>query len=81
MEKQNLINQKQSKILEHKSYLFSTDYVVIRNQETGQTMPSDIIAKRAEARAAINLLKPEILSLEKELMTENLSENDFNVQL
>lgn len=81
MEKQNLINQKQSKILEHKSYLFSTDYVVIRNQETGQTMPSDIIAKRAEARATINLLEPEILSLEKELMTENLSENDFNVQL
>ena len=81
MEKQNLINQKQSKILEHKSYLFSTDYVVIRNQETGQTMPSDIIAKRAEARAAINLLEPEIIELEKELMTENLSENDFNVQL
>lgn len=81
MEKQNLINQKQSKILEHKSYLFSTDYVVIRNQETGQTMPSDIIVKRAEARAAIDLLEPEIIELEKELMTENLSENDFNVQL
>ena len=81
MEKQNLINQKQSKILEHKSYLFSTDYVVIRNQETGKTMPNDIIAKRAEARAAISLLEPEIIELEKELMTENLSENDFNVQL
>ena len=81
MEKQNLINQKQSKILEYKSYLFSTDYVVIRNQETGKTMPNDIIAKRAEARAAISLLEPEIIELEKELMTENLSENDFNVQL
>jgi len=79
MEKQNLINQKQSKILEHKSYLFSTDYVVTRNQETGQTMPSDIIAKRAEARAAINLLEPEILSLEIQL-TEELSKTE-NVQL
>ena len=75
------INQKQSEILEHKSYLFSTDYVVIRNQETGKTMPGDIIAKRTEARAAINLLEQEIIELEKELMTENLSENDFNVQL
>ena len=44
-------------------------------------MPNDIIAKRAEARAAISLLEPEIIELEKELMTENLSENDFNVQL
>lgn len=70
MEKQNLINQKQSKILELKSYLFSTDYVVIRNQETGRTMPSDIIAKRAEARAAINLLEPEILLLEIQLQEE-----------
>ena len=71
MEKQNLINQKQSKILEHKSYLFSTDYVVIRNQETGQTMPSDIIAKRAEARAAISLLEPEIIELEFQLQEDH----------
>lgn len=75
------IDKLQSQILEHKSYLFSTDYVVIRNQETGKTMPSDIIAKRTEARASINLLEQEVIELEKELMAENLSENDFNVQL
>ena len=79
MEKQKEINQKQSKILEHKSYLFSTDYVVIRNQEMGQAMPSDIITKRAEVRADINLLEQEILLLEIQL-SEELSKTE-NVQL
>ena len=79
MEKQKEINQKQSKILEHKSYLFSTDYVVIRNQETGQAMPSDIITKRAEVRADINLLEQEILLLEIQL-SEELSKTE-KVQL
>lgn len=79
MEKQKQINQKQSKILEHKSYLFSTDYVVIRNQETGQAMPSNIITKRAEVRADINLLEQEILLLEIQL-SEELSKTE-NVQL
>lgn len=79
MEKQKEINQKQSKILEHKSYLFSTDYLVIRNQETGQAMPSDIITKRAEVRADINLLEQEILLLEIQL-SEELSKTE-KVQL
>ena len=79
MEKQKEINQKQSKILEHKSYLFSTDYVVIRNQEMGQAMPSDIITKRAEVRADINLLEQEILLLEIQL-SEELSKTE-KVQL
>ena len=79
MEKQKEINQKQSKILEHKSYLFSTDYLVIRNQETGQAMQSDIITKRAEVRANINLLEQEILLLEIQL-SEELSKTE-NVQL
>lgn len=71
MEKQNLINQKQSKILEHKSYLFSTDYVVIRNQETGQTIPEDILHERAQARLQINELKLQIQVLEDELAEES----------
>ena len=67
MEKQKEINQKQSKILEHKSYLFSTDYVFIRNQETGQSIPEEIKDMRNFARAEINRLEAEIAKLEKQI--------------
>lgn len=80
MEKQNLINQKQSKILEHKSYLFSTDYVVMRKQETGQTIPEDILHERAQARLQINELEEQIQVLDDELAEEKRIE-DANVQL
>ena len=76
MEKQNLINQKQSKILEHKSYLFSTDYLVIRNQETGQGIPEEVKALRTFSRSEINRLEAEIAELEKQI-----SEQSENVQL
>ena len=47
MEKQKQINQMQGQVLEHKSLLFATDYVVIRNQETGQPIPEDVLQERA----------------------------------
>ena len=71
MEKQNLINQKQSKILEHKSYLFSTDYLVIRNQETGEPIPDEVKVNRALARSEINRLDMEIKELEKQVEAES----------
>ena len=76
MEKQNLINQKQSKILEHKSYLFSTDYVVIRESETGKHIHDEVKVNRAIARSEINRLEMEIKELEKQMEAES-----ENVQL
>ena len=61
------INELQAQILEHKSYLYETDYVVIRNQETGQTISDEIKANRASARSKINLLEDEIKELEKQI--------------
>ena len=70
------IDKLQSQILEHKAYLFSTDYVVIRNQETGQSMPEEIKDMRNFARAEINRLEAEIAKLEKQI-----SEQTEDVQL
>lgn len=36
------IDKLQSQILEHKAYLYDTDYVVIRSQETEQDIPEEI---------------------------------------
>ena len=60
------INEKQSKILEHKSYLFSTDYEVIRESETGEPIPDEVKVNRAIARSEINRLEMEIKELEKQ---------------
>lgn len=70
MEKQKQINQMQGQVLEHKSLLFATDYVVIRNQETGQPIPEDILHERAQARLQINELELQIQVLEDELAEE-----------
>ena len=70
------IDKLQSQILEHKAYLFSTDYVVIRNQETGQSIPEEIKDMRNFARAEINRIEAEIAKLEKQI-----SEQTENVQL
>ena len=80
MEKQKQINQLQGQVLEHKSLLFATDYVVIRNQETGQPIPEDILKDRATARANINELEGQIKTLEEELAEEKRLEKE-NVQL
>ena len=79
MEKQKQINQLQGQVLEHKSLLFATDYVVIRNQETGQPMPEDVLQERAQARLNINELEEQIRVLEVELEQERQLED--NVQL
>lgn len=70
MEKQKQINQMQGQVLEHKSLLFATDYVVIRNQETGQPIPDDVLHERAQARLQINELELQIQVLEDELAEE-----------
>ena len=59
------INKLQGQILEHKSYLYDTDYVVIRSQETGQSIPEDVKDMRKFVRAEINRLEAEIAELEK----------------
>ncbi len=70
------INTLQSKILGHKAYLYDTDYIVIRGQETGQGIPEELKDMRKFARAEINRLEAEIAKLEKQI-----SEQTENVQL
>lgn len=70
------INTLQSKILEHKAFLYDTDYVVIRGQETVQGIPEDVKDMRIFARSEINRLEAEIAELEKQI-----SEQTENVQL
>lgn len=65
------INRLQGQILEHKSYLFSTDYVVIRESETGEPIPDEIKVNRAIARSEINRLEMEIEELEKQVESES----------
>ena len=65
------INERQSKILEHKSYLFSTDYVVIRESETGEPISDVVKYNRAIARSEINRLESEITELEKQVEAES----------
>ena len=38
---------------EARAYLASTDWYVIRQQETGEPIPDDVMAERAEARASV----------------------------
>ena len=70
------IDKLQSQILEHKTCLYDTDYVVIRSQETGQVIPENVKDMRKFARAEINRLEAEIAEREKQI-----SEQTENVQL
>ena len=70
------IDKLQSQILEHKTYLYDTDYVVIRGQETGQDIPENVKDMRKFARAEINRLESEIAEIEKQI-----GEQSENVQL
>lgn len=70
------IDKLQSQILEHKAYLYDTDYVVIRSQETGQVIPENVKDMRKFARAEINRLEAEIAELEKQF-----NDQSENVQL
>ena len=65
------IDKLQSQILEHKAYLYDTDYVVIRGQETGKGIPENIKDMRKFARAEINRLESEIAELEKQEEAES----------
>ncbi len=62
---QELINTKNSQILEHKLALELTDYKATRVVE-GYELDSKIIAEREAHREAIRTLEPEIIELERE---------------
>ncbi len=64
------INTLQSKILEHKAYLYETDWVVSRFAETGEDISEDVKLKRAECRVKIDELRAQIKVLEAELLSE-----------
>ena len=64
-----LINAKESQILEYKAYLNETDYKVIKHAE-GYEISEDILAKRADARIKINILEVEIEELRNQLKDE-----------
>ena len=72
----NQIDKLQSQILEHKAYLYDTDYVIIRSQEPGQGISEDVKDMRKFARAEINRLEAEIAELEKQF-----NDQPENVQL
>lgn len=46
-------NQRDQANAEARAYLSSTDWYVIRMQETGEPVPEDVLAKRAAARARV----------------------------
>ncbi len=65
MQLQELINTKNSQILEHKLALELTDYKATRVVE-GYELDSEIIAEREAHREAIRHLEVEIIELERE---------------
>ena len=62
------INKLQGQILEHKAYLYETDWVVSRFAETGDGISEDVKSKRAECRAKIDELRARIKVLESQLV-------------
>ena len=64
-----LINAKESQILEYKAYLNETDYKVIKHAE-GYDISEDILANRTDARIKINILEVEIEELRNQLKDE-----------
>ena len=61
------INEKYGEINDLKALLASTDYQVIKEAEGGYSVPQEIINKRQDARARINVLEAEIEQLEDAL--------------
>ena len=70
------IDKLQSQILEHKAYLYETDWVVSRFAETGEAIPEDVKSKRYECRVKIDELRAQIKVLESQPPTDS-----ENVQL
>ena len=62
------INELQGQILEHKAYLYETDWVVSRYAETGEAIPEDVKIKRAECRNKIDELRLQIDKLQSEIV-------------
>lgn len=63
MENLDIINKKQGEIIELKSYLYSTDYVVIKSYETGEVIDEEVKNKREASRLRINQIEAEILEI------------------
>ena len=75
MELQKEINNLQSSVIAHKTYLKETDYKVIKEAETGVAMLSEMKDERQFARDEINRLEYEVSMLEEELKeTEELNQ-------
>lgn len=77
MEKKELINIKYAQINELKSYLFSTDYHILKRNDhlmlglsEPYVVPEDVLMQRHNARININALEDEIASLEAEILAE-----------
>ena len=64
MENLDIINKKQGEIIELKSYLYSTDYVVIKSHETGEVIDEEVKNKREASRLRINQIEAEILEIQ-----------------
>ena len=58
------INKLQGQLLEHKAYLYETDWAVSRYAETGEEIPEDVKIKRAECRNKIDELRAQIKNSE-----------------
>jgi len=67
---QEIINQKNSQILEHKLALESTDYKAIRTAE-GYELSIEIKTEREAHRESIRTLEAEVQELEMELQESN----------
>lgn len=64
MENIGIINKKQGEIIELKSYLYSTDYAVIKSYETGEVIAEEVKNKREASRLRINQIEAEILEIQ-----------------
>ena len=65
----NEINTKESRILELKSFLSSTDYHILKEVE-GYEISSEILSQRASARVEINQLEKEVEELREQELQE-----------
>lgn len=66
MENLDIINKKQGEIIELKSYLYSTDYMVIKSYETGEFISEEVKSNREAYRLRINQIEAEILELQSQ---------------
>ncbi len=70
------INKRYAEINDLKALLANTDYHVIKEAEGGYSVPQEIINKRQDARARINVLEAEIAELEEKMIKEESLNNE-----